>query len=56
MMGHQGFNSFMKFFIFLLEVFIEILSKKLKLSSYCNPECNSFFRIIGGGIMSLLII
>ena len=31
-------------------------SKKLKLSSYCNPECNSFFRIIGGGIMSFLII
>ena len=31
-------------------------SKKLKLSSYCNLECNSFYRIIGGGIMSFLII
>ena len=30
--------------------------KKLKLSSYCNPECISVYRIIGGGIMSFLII
>ena len=25
-------------------------------SSSCHPECNSFYRIIGGGIMSFLII
>ena len=31
-------------------------SEELKLSSYCNPECSSFFHIIGGGIMSFLII
>ena len=42
--------------LFLLQVFHRDFSKKLKLSSYCNPECNSFFRIIGGGIMSFLII
>ena len=30
--------------------------KELKLSSSCNSECNSFFRTIGGGIMSFLII
>ena len=31
-------------------------SMKLKFSSCCNPELNSFFRIIGGGIMPFLII
>ena len=31
-------------------------SKELKYSSSCNPECNSFYHIIGGGIMSFLII
>ena len=49
MMVHRGFISFSKrsstFF-----------SKELNHSSFCNPECNSFYRIIGGGIMSFLII
>ena len=49
MMVHQGFNSFSK-------CSSRFSAKRLKLSSYCNPECNSFFRIIGDGIMSLLII
>ena len=31
-------------------------SKELKYSSSCSPECNSFYHIIGGGIMSFLII
>ena len=31
-------------------------SEELKFSSSFYPECNSFFRIIGGGIMSFLII
>ena len=30
--------------------------KELKLSSYGNPECNSFYHIFGRGIMSFLII
>ena len=30
--------------------------KEFKYSSSCIPECNSFFHIIGGGIMSFLII
>ena len=30
--------------------------EELKHSPSCNPECNSFYRIIGGGIMSFLII
>ena len=49
MMVHRGFISFSKrsstFF-----------SKELNHSSFCNPECNSFYRTIGGGIMSFLII
>ena len=49
MMVHKGFNSFSmcssRFF-----------SKKLKFSSSCYPECISIYRIIGGGIMSFLII
>ena len=49
MMVHQGFNSFSK-------CSSRFFSKKLKLSSYCNPECISVYRIIGGGIMSFLII
>ena len=49
MMVHQGFNSFSKFSL-------RFFSEELKFSSSCYPECNSFFRIIGGGIMSLLII
>ena len=31
-------------------------SEELKLSSYCNPECIFVYYIIGGGIMSFLII
>ena len=46
---HRGFNSFSKFSS-------RFISRELKLSSYCNPECNSLCRIIGGGIMSFLII
>ena len=46
---HQGFNSFSK-------CSSRFFSKKLRLSSYCNPECNSFYRIIRGGIISFLII
>ena len=49
MVVHQGFNSFSK-------CSSRFFSKKLRLSSYCNPECNSFYRIIRGGIMSFLII
>ena len=30
-------------------------SKELKHSSSCNPECISFYRIIGGGFTSFLI-
>ena len=48
-MVHQGFNSFSK-------CSSRFFSKKLKLSSSCNLECNSFYHIIGGGIMSFLII
>ena len=32
---HQGFNSFSKFSS-------RFISRELKLSSYCNPECNFF--------------
>ena len=46
---HQGFNSFSKFSS-------RLISRELKHSSSCYPECNSFFRIFGGGIMSFLII
>ena len=49
MMVHQGFISFSK-------CSLRFFSEELKFSSSCNPECNSFFRIIGGGIMSFLII
>ena len=49
MMVHKGFNSFSK-------CSSRFFSKKLKHSSSCYPECNSFFCIIGGGIMSFLII
>ena len=49
MMVHQGFNSFSK-------CSSTVFAKKLKFSSSCYPECNSFVRIIGGGIMSFLII
>ena len=49
MMVHQGFNSFSK-------CSSRFFSEELKHSSSCNPECNSFYRIIGGGIMSFLII
>ena len=46
--GSSWFNSSSKSSSrFLLE---------LKHSSSCYPECNSFFRIIGDGIMSFLII
>ena len=46
---HQGVNSFSKFSS-------TFFSKEFKLSSSWYPECNSFFHIIGGGIMSFLII
>ena len=46
---HQRNNSFSK-------CSLRFFSKELKLSSSCYPECNSFFRIIGGGIMPFLII
>ena len=49
MMVHQRNNSFSK-------CSLRFFSKELKLSSSCNPECNSFFRINRGGIMSFLII
>ena len=49
MMVHQGFNFFSK-------CSSRFFSEELKHSSSCYPECNSFFRIIGGGIMSFLII
>ena len=49
MMVHQGFNSFSKC---SLRFFLE----ELKHSPSCNPECNSFFCIIEGGIMPFLII
>ena len=39
MMAHQGFNSFSKFSS-------RFFSKEIKYSSSCNPECNSFFRIV----------
>ena len=45
----QGFNSFSK-------CSSRLFSEELMHSSSCNPECNSFYRIIGGGIMSFLII
>ena len=48
MMVHQGFNSFSK-------CSSRFFSEEFKHSSSCNPECNSFYRIIGGGIMSFLI-
>ena len=47
MMVHQGFNSFSKFSS-------RFFSKELKYSSSCNSECNSFYHIIRGGIMSFL--
>ena len=49
MMVHQGFNSFSK-------CSLRFFSEEFEHSSSCNPECNFFFRIIGGGIMSFLII
>jgi len=49
MMVHKGFNSFSKFSS-------RFFSMKLKHSSSCYLECNLFFHIIGGGIMSFLII
>ena len=49
MMVHQGFNSFSK-------CSLRFFSRELKHSPSCSPECNSFYRIIGGGIMSFLII
>ena len=49
MLVHQEFNSFSK-------CSSRFFTKKLKLSSYCNPECNSFYRVIWGGIMSFLIV
>ena len=49
MMVHQRNNSFSK-------CSLRFFSKELKLSSSCNLECNSFFRINRGGIMSFLII
>ena len=49
MMVHQRNNSFSK-------CSLRFFSKELKFSSSRNPECNSFFRIIEGGIMSFLII
>ena len=49
MMVHKGFNSFLKC---SSRLFLE----EIKHSSSCNPECNSFFRINRGGIMSFLII
>ena len=49
MMVHQGFNPFSK-------CSLRFFSKELKYSSSCNPERNSFYFIIGGGIMSFLII
>ena len=34
---------------------LSFFSKELKLSSSCNPECISFYHIIGGGFTSFLI-
>ena len=49
MMVHKGFNSFSK-------CSLRFFSKELKLSSSCYLECNSFFHVIGGGIISFMII
>ena len=49
MMVHQGVNSFSK-------CSSRFFSEELMHSSSCIPECNSFYRIIGGGIMSFVII
>ena len=49
MMVHKGFISFSK-------LSSRFFSKEFKHSSSCNPECNSFFHINRGGIMSFLII
>ena len=49
MMVHQGFNSFSK-------CSLRFFSEGLKYSSSCIPKCNSFYRIIWGGVMSFLII
>ena len=49
MMVHQGFNSFSR-------CSSRFFSEEPKHSSSGNPEYNSFCCIIGGGIMSFLII
>ena len=46
---HQGFNSFSK-------CSSRFFSEEFKHSSSCYLECNSFFHIIWGGVMSFLII
>ena len=46
---HQGFNSFSK-------CSSRFFSEELKYSLSCILKCNSFNRIIRGGIMSFLII
>ena len=49
MIVHQGLNPFSK-------RSSRLFSEEFKLSSSCNPECNSFYCIIRGGILSFLII
>ena len=49
MMVHQGFISFSK-------RSSRFFSEKFKYSSSCNPECNSFYLISWGGVMSFLTI
>ena len=49
MMVHKGLNP-------LSKRSSRFFSDELKHSSSCNPECNSFYRIIGGGVMSFLTI
>ena len=49
MMVHRGFISFSK----RSSTFFSV---EFKHSSSCNPEFNSFYRIIWGGIMSFLMI
>ena len=47
---------FIKELIHSRSVHWDFFSEELKYSSSCIPKCNSFYLIIWGGVMSLLII
>ena len=55
--SHEGSTwGFIKDLYSFLKCSSRFFSEELKFSSSCYPECNSFNRIIGAGIMSFLII